>query len=50
MQGLFNYAINFNSDISNWDVSKVQNMQNIFVKQPVLTKIFHLGMFLLLQI
>ena len=30
MENMFQSAVNFNGDISNWDVSSVTNMKNMF--------------------
>ena len=50
MSYLFYYEQTFNDNISNWDVSSVQLWIICFFMQPILIRIYPLGMFLVLLI
>ena len=45
MSNLFDGKQEFNSDISNWDVSSVTNMSNMFRQASDFAGIYLLGMF-----
>ena len=48
--GMFNNALSFNGDISSWDVSSVTNMNSMFENAESFSRIFLIGMFLVLGI
>ena len=47
---MFSNCYNFNQDISKWDVINVIDMSNIPINARILTKIYQIGMLVMLLI